>query len=390
MLTFNNRPEVPFQHEEYNQRLYKVRSIMKKNNIEVLLLRDNINIFYMTGHDTVGIANYTILAIPLEGEISLLVRYLEKTGVLLTSWLNDENVKTWEDHENPFLFTKNLLSERGWLDKKVAFEKSCRNFSTRDFENLEHTLGLKLSDGSGVIEEVRKIKSNAEIEYIRKAARFSEIGMKAGMENLSAGKTENEVMAKVYEAMINAGSEYPSLCPILSGGQKSGVPHSNFRRLVLKEGDAVLFEFGGVYNRYTGALMRSAVIGEANSEIKRMNDVCAEGLQAAIDTIKPGVTSGEVDAACRKVIEEASLLENYKKRTGYSIGSSYPPDWGEGHIIDLKKDDPRVLEPGMVFHIPPALRVLNEYGVGVSETVVVAEHGCEVITNFDRELFVAK
>jgi len=82
MLTFNNRPEVPFQHEEYNQRLYKVRSIMKKKSIEVLLLRDNANIFYMTGHDTVGIQNYTILAIPLEGEISLLVRYLEKTGVL--------------------------------------------------------------------------------------------------------------------------------------------------------------------------------------------------------------------------------------------------------------------------------------------------------------------
>ena len=104
MLTFTNRPEVPFQHEEYDQRLYKVRSIMKKKNIEVLLLRDNANIFYMTGHDTVGIQNYTILAIPFEGEVSLLVRYLEKPGVLLTSWLKDENIKTWEDHENPFLF----------------------------------------------------------------------------------------------------------------------------------------------------------------------------------------------------------------------------------------------------------------------------------------------
>ncbi|MBA7640227.1 Ectoine hydrolase [subsurface metagenome] len=158
----------------------------------------------------------------------------------------------------------------------------------------------------------------------------------------------------------------------------------------MKEGDAILFELGGVYNRYTGALMRSAVLGKANDKIKRMNEVCAEGLQAAIDSIRPGVTSGEVDEACRKVIEKAGFFENYKKRTGYSIGCSYPPDWGEGQIIDLKKDDPRVLEPGMVFHIPPALRVLNEYGVGVSETVVVTDHGCEVITNFDRKLFVAK
>ena len=123
----------------------------------------------------------------------------------------------------------------------------------------------------------------------------------------------------------------------ISRDQKSGIMHSNFRRLELKEGDAILFEFGGVYNRYAGALMRSAVIGEVNDKIKRMNDVCAEGPQAAIDTIKPGVTSGEVDAACRKVIEKAGFFENYKKRIGYSIGSSYPPDWGEGHIIDLNK-----------------------------------------------------
>jgi Xaa-Pro dipeptidase len=84
------------------------------------------------------------------------------------------------------------------------------------------------------------------------------------------------------------------------------------------------------------------------------------------------------------------FFENYKKRTGYSIGCSYPPDWGEGHIIDIKKNDPRILESGMVFHIPPVLRVLNKYGTGISETVVVTDYGCEVLTNFDRELFVTK
>lgn len=390
MSILTDRRGVPFPKEEYDQRLRKVRSLMEEKGIEILLARDNANIFYLTGHDTVGIQNYTILSIPLEGDPSLLVRYLERPGILLTSWLKDKNIKTWEDHEDPFIITKDLLTERGWLNKKVAFEKSCKNLSVKDFENLEGALSLKLLDGSGIIEEARKIKSKAEIEYIRKAARFTEIGMKAGMENLAAGKTENEVIAKVYEAMIKAGSEYPSLCPILSGGQKSGIPHSNFHRLELKYRDVILFELGGVYNRYTGALMRSAVIGKANDKIKRMNEVCAESLQAAIDTTKPGVTSGEVDEACRKVIEKAGFSENFRKRTGYSIGCSYPPDWGEGQIIDLKKDDPRVLEPGMVFHIPPALRVLNEYGVGVSETVVVTDYGCEVITNFDRKLFVAK
>lgn len=153
------------------------------------------------------------------------------------------------------------------------------------------------------------IKSPAEIEYIRKSTRFTE----AGMKSLAEGKTENEIAAKVFEAMIAAGSEFPSTAPIITGGWKSGIPHTTFHRLVLREGDAILFEIGGVYNRYTAALMRSAVIGKGDPEINLMNDICSEAVQAAIDIIKPGVTSGEVDEACRGLLKGQvimNVLEN--------------------------------------------------------------------------------
>ncbi len=379
---------IAFEQSEYENRLGKVRKIMGDRGIDLLLVRDPSNIFYLTGYNTIGFSNYEILFITPEGDLTLLVRYLEKQITFATSWIKD--VITWDDHENPYEVTKNALLSKGWLNKRIGFEKNNVHISAKDYGILKDILAVELIDGSGIVDEVRMIKSPAEIEYLKKAARFTEAGMKAAMDNLAEGKTENEVIAKVYEAMMSVGSEYPSSDPIMTAGWKSGVPHTTFHRYRLQKGDAVLLEFGGVYNRYTAALMRSAVIGDGNPEIKLMYDICAEALQEAINAIKPGVTSGEVDEACRSVIEKAGYYENFRKRTGYSVGVSYPPTWSEGHIMDLKKDDPRVLKPGMVFHMPPALRKYDKYGVGISETILVTETGCEELTNFPKELVVIK
>ncbi len=97
-----------------------------------------------------------------------------------------------------------------------------------------------------------------------------------------------------------------------------------------------------------------------------------------------------MDAACRGPIERAGFEPNFRKRTGYSVGVGYAPSWGEGHIVSLRRDDPTPLEPGMVFHMPPALRVPRRYGLGFSETVLVTETGCEVLTAFPRRLHVAE
>lgn len=156
----------------------------------------------------------------------------------------------------------------------------------------------------------------------------------------------------------------------------------------VQKGDAILLEIPAAINRYHAALMRTAYVGEVPSIIREWSDVCIEALNAALKTIRPGVTSGDVDEACRGVIERAGLYNNFRKRTGYSIGSAFAPDWGEGHICSLQKGDKRVLEPGMVYHMPPAIREQGKYGVGFSETVIVTKDGCEIITDFPRELIV--
>jgi Xaa-Pro dipeptidase len=113
-----------------------------------------------------------------------------------------------------------------------------------------------------------------------------------------------------------------------------------------------------------------------------------EALHRAIDALEPGATSHQVHTSCERIIEKAGCSENFRKRTGYSIGSAVPPIWGEGYIIDLKRGDDRVIEPGMVFHIPVALRSYGEFCVGFSQTVLVTDQGNESLTRFPHELYV--
>lgn len=157
---------------------------------------------------------------------------------------------------------------------------------------------------------------------------------------------------------------------------------------MFRRGDTQLLEVSGTIQRYSGALVRASTVGPPSDLVRRLADVCIEALNRAIGTIKPGVTCGEVDLACRGTIERAGFYNYFRKRTGYSLGIAFAPDWGEGHIVSLKKDDPTPLEPGMVFHMPPALRVPAQCGVGFSETVLVTASGCEVLTDFPRELVI--
>jgi Xaa-Pro dipeptidase len=117
-----------------------------------------------------------------------------------------------------------------------------------------------------------------------------------------------------------------------------------------------------------------------------MMATCLEALEAALDAIRPGVACEAVHAACQAVIDRRGYSDNYRKRTGYSMGISFAPDWGEGNILSLFSGVPTLLRPGMVLHLPTALRDYGNFTVGASETVVVTETGFRPLSALPREL----
>ena len=377
----------PFTQDEYDQRVAAVRAGMAARGLDLLVVTVPENVTYLTGYETIGYASFQTLAIPLAGDLLLIVREMERTVAETTSWV--PSVETFSDTDDPVDVTRRVLSSRRLLGGRVGLEDQGWFLSPAVHARLRAALGERVEGGSGLVEAVRRIKSPAEVNLIRSACRLTEAGMQAALETIAPGRTENQVAAAAYTAMVGGGSDFLVGDPIVTSGWRSGVGHFTFAKRALEPGDAVLLEFGACRRRYFGPLMRSAVVGEPAPDLTRMGETVIAALEAAIAAIRPGVTSGAVDQACRGVIEAAGYEPYFRKRTGYSVGVAYAPDWGEGHIISLRRDDPTLLEPGMVFHIPPALRVPRQYGLGMSETVLVTEDGCEVLTRFSRTIYRA-
>jgi Xaa-Pro dipeptidase len=236
-----------------------------------------------------------------------------------------------------------------------------------------------------LVEPVRRIKSPAEIAYIREACRLVDAGMVAAFAAAREGSTENLVSVAAYEAMVGGGSDFLATDPIVTSGFRGTIAHTTFANRTLGPGDPVLIELGACKRRYFGALMRTATVGEVAEPFGEIRAVLEHALDACIAAIGPGVTASEVDAVCRGAIADGGYGDYFRKRTGYSIGLAYAPDWGEGHLVSLGEGDETPLEAGMVFHIPPAVRIPGTTVFGISETVLVTDEGHEVLTRYARD-----
>ncbi len=374
-----------FSIEEYQQRLRKLREEMSSRGIEVLLSYTPENLCYITGYQTPGYYMYQCLVVPLEKEPFMVVRHLEAPNIDEYSWLQER--VSYQDYEDPVEITARALRDRGLDNKVLGIEEDAWFFTIKEYSGLKEKMHkARLIDGSGCVEKLRVVKSPQELEYIRQAARIAEKGMKVGLDAIKEGVTEDDIAAAVHYELISSGSEYMSLPPFITSGYRTGIGHTTWSGRRLVKGDLLYFEIPACVKRYSAALLRTAYLGDPPDEVIKIADVINAAFRRAVETIRPGITSGEADKACRDVINQAGYGEFYKNRLGYSIGVNFPPNWGEGHILSLVANDETVLEPGMVFHVPPGVVGYKKMGLSFSDTILVAEDGCEVITNFERKL----
>ncbi len=380
-----------FGEEEFKTRLEKIREKMLERGFDLLLLTRPQSVRYLTGFYTIAnllaaVMPPQFLLVPLKGEIVHVVRFLETALSKVYSNVTLDNVVFYDDNENALDVVSQQVTRMG-LEKCVIgmegsqiAELTLHRLRHREYRRLcsaswQHLDG---DQGESIVESIRDLKSEAELECMRRAGKQGIQAAKAGVNAIQAGVTDNEVAAVIAAALLRAGSEPLPHSPTVTSGWRAGIPHTSFERQHIREGDTVLLEFTGVYAGYVAPVMRCISVGHPSPKVKEMSDVLMEGLHAAVATMKPGVTCGEVDKACRNVIEKAGLYENFRKRTGYSVGLDWP-----GHI-SLGKDDPMVLKKGMTFHLPLALRDYGKSVVSFSVTVVVTDDGTDVLTEFPK------
>ncbi len=375
-----------FPIEEYRRRLAGLRERMAERDLDVLLVSTPENICYLSGYQTPGYYCKQCLVVPLEGDPVHATRGTEETNARALSWL--ERTTSYMDDEEPVELFASVLADDGFAKSRIGVEKASWFLTVADFERLHELLPeAKFADGSMLAEACRVIKSEPEIAYIREAAGAAAAGMQAAIEVIGEGVTEDEVAAEVQRVITAMGSEYPGLPVFVASGVRSSWAHATWSGRRIEAGDPVIIEISGCFKRYSAALMRSAVVGPPSDQLRRMADAARRGLDEMLDAIRPGRPLGEVWEVWASALERVGF-EGRFKRTGYSIGINFPPDWGEGYILSFRRGEARLLEENMTFHIPSLVKIFGLADSGTSETVRVSASGCEVLTDFDPRLFV--
>ncbi|MBT7613799.1 MAG: aminopeptidase P family protein, partial [Rhodospirillaceae bacterium] len=336
---------------------------------------------------TTGYYVYQILLLPLDGTPQFVTSRLEHECVRALSWIKTGLTVFMGDDE--VVETLRGFDATGATIDRIGYEERGFWLPPRILDAVRDRWGIGATMPAGfILEDARRIKSTAELACIREAAHIASVGMRRGLEAVAPGRTENEVAGDIYQAMMAVGGEHPAGGPYVVTGPRAAVTHMLPERAVIEPGHAVYFEVGGCYKRYSGSNMRMAHVGQPGNEAGHRAAVSIEALEAMLETIKPGATSQDVDRAGRSVMTKGGIDVEFRHRAGYSMGVAFAPGWGEGLVNDIAEGNERPLEPGMTFHLVPMAGFRGEGNMGFSETVLVTEGGCEVLTAVPRELHI--
>jgi Xaa-Pro dipeptidase len=251
---------------------------------------------------------------------------------------------------------------------------------------LREILGNSLiMEPTNLIQNLKLVRSPAELEYIRKAASIADAGMQTCVESISEGKMELEVVAEIYRTIMTMGSDAPASPTNFCAGENSCYSHWAPSERKLKVGDFIHNQIGPSYRQYSATMGRQLCLGQPTTRMKEVYQIARDAADAAIAEIKAGVPGLQPHNAAKKVITDAKMDQYRVHMTGYAIGSAFPPSFVDAVLLD--GDSNYTLEAGMVVTIEPPVLIHEErLGARLIDNVLVTENGGEVLSRFTRDL----
>ena len=385
-----------FTKDEYKARLKKVQAAMQKKGIELLISQDTANINYLTGYDAWSFyyAQCVIVHINSDEPICF-IRAQDAGGAFIKTYLKKENIviydekyiHTWPSH--PYDALVNLLKKNKWDKLKIGVEMDAHYFTAYCYEKLKQGLpNAIIKDSERLVNWVRVVKSNAEIDFMKKAAIISENAMKTAMEIINPGVRQCDAVAEIQKTLFmgtnDFGGEYASIATLLPTGKGTSASHLTASDEKFVTGEATVVELSGTYKRYHAPMARTVNLGKPEQKKIDAMNATNEALEAGIKASKPGNTANDVAEKFWAILDKYKIKK--ESRTGYSIGIGYPPDWGE-HTLNISKGDMTILKPNVCYHMIAVMQ-FGDWGVEASESIRITEEGNELLCNFSRDLHV--
>ncbi len=387
--------ELNFSRDEFAQRLSKVRKVMADRTIDLLLVTDPSNMNWLTGYDGWSFYVHQCVIVPQQGEPFWFGREQDANGALRTVYMDSGNILSYPDHyvqspdRHPMDVLSGILTDRGHGKGTVGVEMDNYYFSAAAYASLQrHMPNATFVDATALVNWQRAVKSETELTYMRKAARIVERMHHKIAEMAEPGLRKNELVAEIFKTGIlgteDAGGDYPAIVPLLPSGSDAAAPHLTWDDKPMKAGEGTFFEIAGCHRRYHCPLSRTVFLGQPTQTFLDAEKAVLEGMDAGLEAARPGNLCEDVAGAFFAVLRKHGIEKN--NRTGYPIGISYPPDWGE-RTMSLRPGDKTVLEVGMTFHFMTGLW-LDDWGLEITESIVITESGIECLADVPRQLTV--
>lgn len=354
------------------QRLERVLKKMEEKHLPQIIITSTSSMFYLTGHWIEPRERMMALLISQDGSYTFFgneIFGLENTPEL--------PIVTHKDGENPVKDLAAALKpgvlgvDKFWMSKFLIGLQSERP----DVTTVE---------GSSPVDEVRQFKDAQEIEAMRFSSRMNDEVVMAAIANLKEGMTELEAASFIASEYMKRGSSYVVEAPMACFGVNGADPHHASCQDKLKVGDSVTFDIFTPFNNYWCDMTRTVFFGEATDEQKRVYEAVRQANLAGIAAVKPGVMLKDVDAAGRKVIEDAGYGPNFLHRIGHNIGIDVH------ELPDVGGTLPTIAQPGMIFSIEPGIYLPGKFGVRIEDLVLVTEDGCEVLNKAPKDFTIVK
>ena len=385
-----------FAPAEFARRVADTKARMRKAGFDLIVCQDPANMCWLTGFD--GWSFYVPQCVVVHVNEPTPIwfgRAQDAKSARITTDLPDRNIVPFSEHlvqhpvDHPYDELAALIRDRGWGKARIGVEMDAHYYTARCHQHLVKGLPeATFANNADLVNWARLVKSKAEVALMRDAGRICSHALRRAVETMAPGVPQQKVIAAIYDGLTlgvpGAGGDYAAICPLMPVGEGTSTPHLTWTDKPLPNNVLTMIEIAGVRRRYHAPITRTVHIGKPPQQMLDVAKVVVEGVDAGLETARPGNTAEQVEAAWQAVLRRNGLEK--KSRVGYSVGLAYPPDWGE-RTVSLRPGDKTVLQEGMCFHIQSGLWLEN-FGVAISESFVVGPRGGERLCDVARELIV--
>jgi len=375
-LTSMRDQATPISADERRARIEKARRLMAERKIDALMLTGGTSLVYFSGIRWGLSERLFAMVLPVKGDAFYVSPAFEedraREQIALGPLGQSADVRTWEEHEDPYQRVAQGLRDRGIGSGVIGIEETVRFVFSDGVSQAAPT--IKIASGTPITAGCRMVKDAHELALMRLASQVTLKAYEAAWKALADGMTQNDFAALVAQAHRKLGFEGGAGVQV---GEYSALPHGSITPQVVREGSILLIDGGCSVEGYASDISRTFVLGKPTDKMKQVFDIEYRAQTAALEAARPGVPCEAVDAAARKVIVDAGFGPDYKyftHRVGHGMGM-------DGHEWPyLVKGNTLPLAPGMTFSDEPGIYIRGEFGVRIEDDMVITENGAELMT----------